>query len=46
MTIELDDYGFMFDTEWAYVALSWEMLITGGVIATALLVFKKWNNRK
>ena len=46
MTIELDTYGFMLDTEWAYVALSWELLITAGVIATAYLLFKKWNNRK
>jgi len=26
MTIELDDYGFMLDTEWCYVALSWQLL--------------------
>jgi len=46
MTIELDTYGFMFDTEWAYIALSWELLITSAVIATAYLAFKKWSNRK
>jgi hypothetical protein len=44
--ISLDEYGFMFDSQWAYVALSWELLIIGGVIATALVIFKKWNNRK
>lgn len=46
MEILFDEYGFMFDTEWAYVSLSWELLISAGVIATAYLLFKKWNNRK
>lgn len=45
-TIELGEYGFMLDTEWVYIALSWEILITSAVIATAYLVFKKWSNRK
>ena len=45
-TIELDSYGFLFDTAWCYIALSWELLITASVIATAVLLFKKWNNRK
>jgi hypothetical protein len=46
LKIELDQYGFMLEAEWVYIALSWEMLITAGVIATAYLVFKKWGNRK
>jgi hypothetical protein len=45
-TIEVDTYGFMLDSYWCYIALSWELLIIGGVIATALVVFKKWNKRK
>ena len=44
--ISFDEFGFMFDSQWAYVSFSWELLIIGGVIATAYLVFKKWNKRK
>ena len=46
MTIELDTYGFMFDTEWAYVALSWQLLITTALVAVAYKAYKKWGNRK
>jgi len=35
MTIELGDYGFMLDTEWAYVALSWQLLITSALLGIA-----------
>ena len=42
MTIELDNYGFMLDTEWAYVALSWQLLMTAGVIFAGYKAYKKW----
>ena len=43
MTIELDHYGFMLDTEWCYVALSWQLLAT----ATLLLIgYKFYKVRK
>jgi hypothetical protein len=45
-TIELGEYGFMLDTEWLYVALSWQILITVGVISIAYVAYKKWSNRK
>ena len=41
MTIELDDYGFMLDTEWCYVALSWQLLITSALLLTAYKVYKR-----
>lgn len=44
--ISFDEFGFMFDSQWAYVSFSWELLIIGGVIATALVIVKKWNKRK
>lgn len=40
MTIELDDYGFMFDTEWCYVALSWQLLITATLLTIAYKIYK------
>ena len=43
MTIELGQYGFMFDTEWAYVSLSWQLLAT----TTLLLIgYKFYKVRK
>jgi hypothetical protein len=41
MTIEIDTYGFMLDTEWAYVALSWQLLITSALLITAKIVLHK-----
>lgn len=46
LTIQFDEYGFMLDSEWAYVSFSWELLVIGSVIATALLVIKRLNKRK
>lgn len=42
MTIELGHYGFMLDTKYCYIAISWELLI----VATALLVGYKILKRK
>ena len=43
MTIELDQYGFMLDTEWCYIALSWQLLITSALLAVAYKIYKrKW----
>ena len=44
--IELGDYGFLLDTAWCYVALSWEFIVSAAVIATAVIVFKRCNKRK
>ena len=45
MTIGLDNYGFMLDTEWAYVALSWQLLITTALLVVAYKVYK-WKRGK
>ena len=45
MTIELDQYGFMLDTEWAYVALSWQLLITTALLVTAYKIYKQTRNK-
>jgi len=40
MTIELDDYGFMFDMgDFIYLSLSWAMLITSAVIFTGYKIY-------
>jgi hypothetical protein len=45
MTIELDNYGFMFDTNWCYVALSWQLLITTALAITAYKIYKRKKNK-
>jgi hypothetical protein len=45
MTIELDRYGFMFDTEWCYVALSWQLLIASAIVAVAYKIYKRKKNK-
>lgn len=42
-TIELGQYGFMLDTEWLYIALSWQMII---VSAVSIVAVKLWRGRK
>lgn len=48
MTIELDNYGLMLDTNWCYIALSWQLLITAGAVFAGYKFYKKWktNNDK
>ena len=41
MTIELDTYGFMVDTHYAYLSLSWEMIVVGTLSA---IIFKAYKN--
>jgi len=41
MTIELDDYGFMFDAgDFIYLSLSWAILITSAVIFAGYKFYK------
>lgn len=42
MTIELDNYGLMLDTNWCYIALSWQLLITAGAVFAGYKFYKKW----
>jgi hypothetical protein len=41
MTIELGHYGFMLDTEWCYIAISWELLALSVVGAILYKVIKR-----
>ena len=45
MKIELDNYGFMLDTEWCYVALSWQLIITTALLVTAYKIYKQTRNK-
>jgi hypothetical protein len=45
MTIELDQYGFMLDTEWCYVALSWQLLIISALFFAGYKIYKRKKNK-
>jgi hypothetical protein len=45
MTIELNGYGFEIDTDWCYVALSWQLLITTALLITAYKIYKRKKNK-
>jgi len=40
-TIEIDTYGFMLDTEWCYVALSWQLITLSVLGAIIYKVIKR-----
>ena len=44
-TIEIDTYGFMLDTEWCYVALSWPLITLSVVGAILYKVIKRKKNK-
>ena len=44
-TIEVDTYGFMLDSDWCYVALSWQLLITTTLLITAYKIYKIRKNK-
>jgi hypothetical protein len=46
MTIEFGHYGFMLDTKYCYIALSWELIVVMSVLGATLWAYKKWSNRK
>jgi hypothetical protein len=46
MTIELNEYGFMFDMgDFIYVSLSWQLLIVGWSIALGVIIYKRKKNK-
>ena len=45
MKIELDNYGFMLETEWCYVALSWQILITSALLLVGYKAYKIYLKR-
>jgi hypothetical protein len=44
-TIEIDTYGFMLDTEWCYVALSWQLITLSVLGAIIYKVIKRKKNK-
>ena len=40
-TIEINDYGFCLDTEWTYVALSWQLIATATLLFIGYKIYKK-----
>ena len=44
-TIELGRYGFMFDTAWCYVAISWKLIALSVVGVTIYKVIKRKKNK-
>ena len=45
LTIELGHYGFMLDTDWCYIALSWELLATTALLTIAYKIIKRKKNK-
>jgi hypothetical protein len=43
MKIELDGYGFMFDSEWCYISLSWQVL---ALVFTSIIAYKSYKAYK
>lgn len=40
-TIELGRYGFMLDTAWCYIALSWELLFISAAVFVGYKIYRK-----
>ena len=45
MTIEINDYGFCFDTYVCYIALSWQILIPSIGALIAYKIYKRKKNK-
>jgi hypothetical protein len=45
MTIELGHYGFMLDTKFCYIALSWELLVATAVVIVGYKVWRRSQNK-
>lgn len=44
-TIELGRYGFMLDSEWCYISLSWELLAISALSTIAYKIYKRKKNK-
>lgn len=45
LTIEVGEYGFMFNSAWLFVEVSWELLILAVLVIAGRKAWKKWKNR-
>ena len=41
MTIEFNHYGICLDSNWTYIALSWQILLTASVLFVGYKFYKK-----
>jgi hypothetical protein len=46
MTIELNEYGFEFDTYIAYIALSWQVIIPAAILFIGYKFYKMKGKKK
>lgn len=44
-TIELGRYGFMLDTHYAYISLSWEILVVGVLVGIIVKSYKNYSKK-
>jgi len=45
-TIEIGSYGFMLDTNWCYIALSWQLIISVTLLTVAYKVYKAYKRTR
>ena len=45
MTIEINDYGFVFDTYVCYIALSWQVIVPALIALIAYKIYKRKKNK-
>ena len=45
LTIELGEYGFMFNSAWLFVEVSWELLLLAVLVIAGRKAWKKWRDR-
>ena len=46
LTISLDRYGFMIDTEPFYISLSWGGIVLAGLLVVGLKTVRKYKRKK
>ena len=42
MNIEINSFGICLDSNWTYIALSWQILTTGAILFAGYKLFKKY----
>lgn len=46
LTISIDRYGFMIDTEPLYISLSWGGIVLVGLVIVSLKTLRRYKNKK
>jgi len=45
MKIELDTYGFMLETQYAYISLTWEIMVVTTLVAIIAKAYKNYSKK-